>query len=76
MFLRFNRRFKDGKEHRYWNIVESKRCAGGVVLAYQFHAYWVFRGKTRVETSADDRDTSPHIWARHTSAQHKELHLS
>jgi hypothetical protein len=22
MFLRFNRRFKDGKEHRYWNIVE------------------------------------------------------
>src|ERR1700680_1501686 len=21
MFLRFNRRFKDGKEHRYWNIV-------------------------------------------------------
>ena len=29
MFLRFNRRFKDGKEHRYWNIVESKRCASG-----------------------------------------------
>jgi hypothetical protein len=29
MFLRFNRRFKDGKEHRYWNIVENKRCAGG-----------------------------------------------
>jgi hypothetical protein len=21
MFLRFNRRRKDGKEHRYWNIV-------------------------------------------------------
>ena len=47
-----------------------------IVLAYQFHAYWVFRGKTRVETSADDRDTSPHIWARHTSGQHKGLHLS
>jgi Transposase DDE domain len=31
MFLRFNRRFKDGKEHRYWNIVESKRCGGRVV---------------------------------------------
>jgi len=31
MFLRFNRRFKDGKEHRYWNIVENKRCTGKVV---------------------------------------------
>jgi transposase len=35
MFLRFNRRFKDGKEHRYWNIVESKRCAGGKVVQRQ-----------------------------------------
>jgi transposase len=32
MYLRCNRRFKDGKEHRYWNIVESKRCAGGKVV--------------------------------------------
>jgi transposase len=32
MYLRFNRRIKDGKEHRYWNIVESKRCAGGKVV--------------------------------------------
>jgi hypothetical protein len=35
MFLRFNRRFKDGKEHRYWNIVESKRCASGKVVQRQ-----------------------------------------
>jgi transposase len=35
MFLRFNRRIKDGKEHRYWNIVESKRCAGGKVVQRQ-----------------------------------------
>jgi hypothetical protein len=35
MFLRFNRRFKDGKEHRYWNIVENKRCAGGKVVQRQ-----------------------------------------
>jgi transposase len=35
MFLRFNRRFKDGKEHRYWNIVESKRCAGGKTVQRQ-----------------------------------------
>jgi transposase len=32
MYLRCNRRLKDGKEHRYWNIVESKRCAGGKVI--------------------------------------------
>jgi transposase len=32
MYLRCNRRLKDGKEHRYWNIVESKRCAGGNVV--------------------------------------------
>ena len=35
MFLRSNRRFKDGKEHRYWNIVENKRCAGGKVVQRQ-----------------------------------------
>ena len=31
MYLRFARRIKNGKEHRYWSIVESKRCAGGKV---------------------------------------------
>ena len=35
MFLRYNRRFKDGKEHRYWNIVENRRCAGGKVVQRQ-----------------------------------------
>jgi hypothetical protein len=35
MFLRFNRRRKDGKEHRYWNIVENKRCAGGKMVQQQ-----------------------------------------
>ena len=35
MYLRFARRIKDGKEHRYWNIVESKRCAGGKVVQRQ-----------------------------------------
>ena len=35
MYLRCNRRIKDGKEHRYWNIVESKRCAGGKLVQRQ-----------------------------------------
>jgi transposase len=29
MYLRSTRRLKDGKEHRYWSIVESRRCGGG-----------------------------------------------
>ena len=32
MYLRFARRRKDGKEHRYWSIVERKRCAAGRVV--------------------------------------------
>ena len=32
MYLQFARRRKDGKEHRYWSIVESRRCAGGRVV--------------------------------------------
>jgi transposase len=35
MFLRCNRRIKDGKEHRYWNIVENRRCGGGKVVQRQ-----------------------------------------
>jgi len=35
MFLRSSRRFKDGKEHRYWKIVENKRCAGGKMVQRQ-----------------------------------------
>ena len=29
MFLRKNKRFKDGKEHRYWSVVESRRVSPG-----------------------------------------------
>ena len=32
MFLRFTTRKKNGKEHRYWSIVENKRCAGGGIV--------------------------------------------
>jgi transposase len=35
MFLRFNRRFKDGKEHRYYNIVENRRCRNGKTVQRQ-----------------------------------------
>ena len=35
MFLRAKKRFKDGKEHRYWSIVENRRVAGGRVVQRQ-----------------------------------------
>lgn len=35
MFLRVKRRFKDGKEHRYWSIVENRRCRGNRVVQRQ-----------------------------------------
>lgn len=31
MFLRSNKRFKDGKEHRYWSVVENRRVTTGTV---------------------------------------------
>jgi hypothetical protein len=35
MFLRCTRRIKDGKEHRYWSIVESRRGASRRVVQRQ-----------------------------------------
>ena len=35
MFLRATHRLKDGKTHRYWNIVENRRCHGGRVIQRQ-----------------------------------------
>ena len=32
MYLKCNRRRKDGKEHRYWSIMENRRCAGGKMI--------------------------------------------
>jgi hypothetical protein len=35
MFLRCTKRKKDGKEHRYWNVVENRRVSGGRVIQRQ-----------------------------------------
>jgi hypothetical protein len=32
MFLRCSTRKKNGKEHRYWSVVENKRCAGNKIV--------------------------------------------
>jgi hypothetical protein len=39
MFLRSTTRKKDGKQHRYWSVVENKRVAGGRVV--QQHLLYV-----------------------------------
>ena len=39
MFVRCKRRFKDGKEHRYWSVVENVRVRGGRVV--QRHALYL-----------------------------------
>src|SRR5512135_1605078 len=39
MFLRCTIRNKDGKEHRYWNVVENRRISGGRVV--QRHALYL-----------------------------------
>ena len=31
MFLKESTRFKDGKEHHYWSLVENRRVDGGLV---------------------------------------------
>ena len=35
MFLRFHARIKDGKDHRYWSVVENRRCGRGKVVQRQ-----------------------------------------
>ena len=35
MFLRCNRRVKDGKSHDYWSVVENRRLAGGRIVQRQ-----------------------------------------
>jgi hypothetical protein len=35
MFLRCNHRYKNGKDHRFWSVVENKRSADGKVVQRQ-----------------------------------------
>jgi len=57
MYLRCNRRIKDGKEHRYWNIVESKRCAGGKVGSGKVVATYEYSERRWFGSLCDERQT-------------------
>jgi cytochrome bd ubiquinol oxidase subunit II len=45
-----------------------------IILAYQFRAYWVFRGKTIAAQPTEEE--APALHARRTSSQTPGLHLS
>lgn len=49
MFLRYTVRRKNGKEHRYWSIVENKRCAGDRIV--QRHALYLGEINDRQEAA-------------------------
>ena len=49
MFLRCTKRNKNGKEHRYWSIVENKRGAGGSVV--QRHVLYLGEISDRQESA-------------------------
>jgi len=67
MFLRSNKRFKDGKEHRYWSVVENRRVTTGTV-------------QKTVLYLGEINDCEKAAWTRAISAldenhQPKDLHL-
>src|SRR5690606_5799166 len=64
MFLKCRKRRKDGKVHRTWSIVESRRCAGNKVV----HRHVLYLGEINDSQRAawersiaviDERDGQP-----------------
>ena len=47
IFVRAKRRFKDGKEHRYWSVVENSRNLDGRVVQRQV----LYLGQISVDSS-------------------------
>ncbi len=63
MYLRFTRRRKNSKEHRYWSVVESRRCTGGRV---------VHRSRGGVQDPQDDLRLRP---IHHQLIERVEAHI-
>ena len=61
MFLRQTIRKKDGKEHRYFSVVENKRVAGGRVV--QRHVLYL----------GEINDTQELAWRRSIEAETERL---
>jgi transposase len=71
MFLRSNKRFKDGKEHRYYTVVESRRVGSGKVVQKQVlylgeindSQQWAWRKTLEVFDEQQQRLTSLSLFA-------------
>lgn len=59
MYLKCHRRFKDGKEHRYWSIAEKRCVSRGRVV--DRHREWYVRS-----AMADFLDADPAVVAKDT----------
>ena len=67
MFLRAHKRLKDGKEHRYWSIVENRRVQGDRVVQRQVLYLGEINDSQRaawcrtIEVFDEDQDQSPQL---------------
>lgn len=52
MFLRAPKRYKDGKEHRYWSIDENQRLYGGKVSQRQTLYYGELNNNQKEQTTS------------------------
>ncbi|GEM_PF-5913115 len=65
MFLRCKKRYKDGKEHIYWSIVENRRVSGGRVLQRHVLYFGELNGRQEasrqktIDLFAREGDTAP-----------------
>ena len=82
MFLRGTIRKKNGKEHRYWSIVENKRIAGGkvrqrhVLYLGEINASQERAWRKSIEVLDEQADRPPFAGARtraHTSFRVRQI---
>ena len=59
MFLRAKTRKKDGKEHRYWSVVENRRVAGDRVV--QRHVLYLGRDQLLARARLAQVDRRPSL---------------
>src|SRR6516164_4195500 len=69
MFLRCKVRRKDGKQHRYWSVVENTRVAGGRIV--QRHVLYL--GEINDSNGLTDPAMLPNVWvAKHARARTRQ----
>ena len=65
LFLKCQPQIKDGKEHRYWSVMENRRC-GRVQFVQRHHVSAFaesFRIRTKTSLCGTDLFTTMSIWS-------------